>query len=189
MIVLRFIACAHTVAMLSNGEYFNPELNEQKDLDLFEGDIVLSEAQRRIINSGNITSYSAIEGGHWPDGIVPYIIVDSFNSKTWPDSKFKFFTKKERRMIKLALKYFKYSTCIKFVKKRKHHEFYVRIQNELVLNKETSKLEEKGCTATYGRDPTRDKGQPLIIFHITIILSKSVENFRYFFWVRTPKCR
>ena len=62
--------------MLSNGEF---ELKEQNDSGLFEGDIMLTEAQKRMIMSGDITSYSGIEGGQWPDGIIPYVIVRSVN--------------------------------------------------------------------------------------------------------------
>ena len=157
MIVLRFIACAHTVAMLSNGEYFNAELNE----GLFEGDIMLTEAQRRIIMSGgDITSYSAVEGGNWPDGIIPYVIVDSSNINKWPDLTIRPFTKKQLDLIKDAMKLFKYATCVKFVKKRKHHQLYIRIENRLTLNKNTSKLEEGGCFVEgAGRDPNKMNGQ------------------------------
>ena len=50
--VLRILVFANIVAMLSVGDDFDDVLNEQSDLGFFEGDIELTEAQRRIINSG-----------------------------------------------------------------------------------------------------------------------------------------
>ena len=146
--------------MLSNGEYFNPELNEQKDLDLFEGDIVLSEAQRRIINSGNITSYIAKEGGHWPNGIVPYKIIGSSNSANITDFKnrknsymFKDFTRRQLWLIKESIKRLNHATCLKFVERRMHHKHYIRIENRLELDQNSNEWIEKGCFAKTGFDP------------------------------------
>ena len=50
--ILRILVFANIVAMLSIGEDFDSVFNEQSDLGFFEGDIELTEAQRRIINSG-----------------------------------------------------------------------------------------------------------------------------------------
>ena len=50
--ILRILVFANIVAMLSVGDDFDDVLNEQSDLGFFEGDIELTEAQRRIINSG-----------------------------------------------------------------------------------------------------------------------------------------
>ena len=50
--ILRILVFANIVAMLSIGDDFDDVLNEQSDLGFFEGDIELTEAQKRIINSG-----------------------------------------------------------------------------------------------------------------------------------------
>ena len=51
--ILRFLVFANIVAKLSTGEDFGAVLSEQSDMGFFEqGDIELTEAQRRIINSG-----------------------------------------------------------------------------------------------------------------------------------------
>ena len=50
--VLRILVFANIVAMLSIGEDFDAVFHEQSDLGFFEGDIELTESQRRIINSG-----------------------------------------------------------------------------------------------------------------------------------------
>ena len=71
--ILRILVFANIVAMLSIGEDFDAVFHEQSDLGFFEGDIELTEAQKRIINSGDITSYSALEGGNWPNGVIPYM--------------------------------------------------------------------------------------------------------------------
>ena len=156
---LRFLVCANTVSMLSNGEYFDAEMNEKNDLELFEGDIYLTEDQRRMIMSGggDITSYSAQEGVHWPNGIVPYQIIDSSNSANISDFKnpensymFKDFTKQERGLIMEAIKRFHANTCLKFVERRRHHQYYIRIENRLQLDKNSLKWRERGPHATLG---------------------------------------
>ena len=51
--ILRFLVFANIVAKLSTGEDFDAVLSEQSDMGFFEqGDIELTEAQRRIINNG-----------------------------------------------------------------------------------------------------------------------------------------
>ena len=50
--IRKILVFANIVAMLSIGDNFDDVLNEQSDLGFFEGDIELTEAQRRIINSG-----------------------------------------------------------------------------------------------------------------------------------------
>ena len=159
-LILRFNVCVSAVVMLSNGEYFDADLNEQNDLGLFEGDIVLTEAQRRFIYSGNITSYSALEGGNWPNGIIPYKIIDSSNSANNSNLKFKDFTEKQRELILEAMEHFHDSTCLRFVEKRMHHQYYIYIVNKLRKLKNKERWIEGGCHAHLGRDPTRRlKGQ------------------------------
>ena len=157
-LILRFNVCVSAVVMLSNGEYFDADLNEQSDLGLFEGDIVLTEAQRRMIQNGNITSYSALEGGNWPNGIIPYKIIDSSNSANKSNFKFKDFTEKQRELIMEAMRRFHDSTCLRFIEKGIHDQYYIYIINQ--LQRIGTKWEEKGCKAVLGRDPLRRmKGQ------------------------------
>ena len=98
-------------------QYFNAELNEENNSGLFEGDIELTEAQKRIIMSGDISSYSAQEGGNWPQGIIPYKIIDSSNTAKTSNFKFKDFTEKQRELIMEAMRRFHDSTCLRFIEK------------------------------------------------------------------------
>ena len=43
---------------------------KENKLDLFEGDIMLTHEQRSSIFSA-VATHSALEGGNWPQGIVP----------------------------------------------------------------------------------------------------------------------
>ena len=75
-VLLRLILCARTVTVMSSygGNHDqNYDFSNFKEDDLFEGDIMLTSAQKEAIMSG-ISSYSALEGGQWPNGIVPYVI-------------------------------------------------------------------------------------------------------------------
>ena len=100
-------------------------------------------------------SYSAIEGGHWPDGIVPYVIVDSSNSKNKTDHNnpqnsfiFKDFDPRARKLILKAFEGFHASTCLRFVERKHYHQYYIRIVNTLRWDKTTLEWKEKkegGC--------------------------------------------
>ena len=168
--ISRFLVFANIVAKLSNGQYFDADLNEQHDL--FEGDIQLTEAQRRIINSGSgdITSYTALEGGNWPNGIIPYVIIDSSNSKNISDYNnpeksfvFKDFNATERQLIMESMERIQDTSCVRFVEKKMHHQYFINIGNRLQLNKTTNEWTDiRNCSATVGRDlTTKYKGQTL----------------------------
>ena len=165
--ILRILVFANIVAMLSIGEDFDAVFNEQSDLGFFEGDIELTEAQRRIINSGDITSYSALEGGNWPNGVIPYVIIDSSNTANKSDYNnpensflFKDFTNSQRELIMEAMKQLHDSTCIRFVPRRMHHQYYVKIVNQLRWDKTKSRWMNSGCNAKQGRILTlRNEGQ------------------------------
>ena len=168
--ISRFLVFANIVAMLSNGQYFNAVLNEQHDFGLFQGDIILTEAQRRIIMSGDITSYTAMEGGNWPNGIIPYVIIDSSNSKNISDYNnpeksfvFKDFNATERQLIMESMERIQDTSCIRFVEKKMHHQYFINIGNRLQLNKTTNEWTDiRNCSATVGRDlTTKYKGQTL----------------------------
>ena len=156
-LISRFLAYANIVAMFSNGESLNADSNVQNDLELFEGDILLTEAQRKIIKSGNLTSYSAIEGGHWPDGIIPYVIVDSSKFKNKTDHNnpeksfiFKDFVPDARKLILQAIERFHASTCLRFVERKYYHQYYIKIVNTLKWDKTTLKWREGGCSSWIG---------------------------------------
>ena len=168
--ISRFLVFANIVAKLSNGQYFDADLNEQHDL--FEGDIQLTEAQRRILNSGSgdITSYTALEGGNWPNGIIPYVIIDSSNSKNISDYNnpeksfvFKDFNATERQLIMESMERIQDTSCVRFVEKKMHHQYFINIGNRLQLNKTTNEWTDiRNCSATVGRDlTTKYKGQTL----------------------------
>ena len=168
--ISRFLVFANIVAMLSNGQYFNAVLNEQHDFGLFQGDIILTEAQRRIIMSGDITSYTAMEGGNWPNGIIPYVIIDSSNSKNISDYNnpeksfvFKDFNATERQLIMESMERIQDTSCVRFVEKKMHHQYFINIGNRLQLNKTTNEWTDiRNCSATVGRDlTTKYKGQTL----------------------------
>ena len=157
-LISRFLVYANIVVMLSNGEYFDAALNEQHDLGLFEGDIMLTEAQRRFIMSGDVTSYSGIEGGQWPDGIIPYEIVDSSNSvnKTDhnnPENSFIFadFDPRARQVILDAIERFHASTCLRFVERKYYHQYYIKIVDKRAQNKTTLQWDVMdGCYSWIG---------------------------------------
>ena len=165
---LRILVFANIVSMLSIGDDFDDVLNEQSDLGFFEGDIELTEAQKRIINSGEITSYSALEGGNWPNGIIPYVIIDSSNTANKTDYNhpeksfmFKDFNATQRQLIMESMERLHDTTCVRFVKRKMHHPYYINIANRLSLNKTTLEWYDPSvCSATIGRDQTqRYKGQ------------------------------
>ena len=165
--IIRILVFANIVSMLSIGDDFDDVLNEQSDLGFFEGDIELTEAQKRIINSGDITSYSALEGGNWPNGVIPYVIIDSSNTANKTDYNnpensflFKDFTNSQRELIMEAMKQLHDSTCVRFVPRRMHHQYYIRIVNQLRWDKTKSRWINSGCNANQGRLLTmRNDGQ------------------------------
>ena len=117
----------------------DPESNET----LFEGDIILSEEQKRILNGedAGITQHNTVKEtrwrGLWKDGRVPYII-----TKRDP---------KTHENIKKVMKFFEDETCIRFVP-RVSEKFYINIQDG------------SGCSATVGRwKYPEDGGQSLTI--------------------------
>ena len=94
----------------------NYDFSNFKEDDLFEGDIILTSAQKEAIMSG-ISSYSALEGGQWPEGKVPYLIT--------PETPYE---KEEMDAIREAIKMFEDHTCIKFVPRTTEHQHYINIR-------------------------------------------------------------
>ena len=115
---------------------------------LFQGDIILSEAQRRMIfgDGGGVTRHNAAKDkfgrGRWPNGRVPYYISSSF-SRQW------------KRDIERAMEIYKNKTCIEFVPVSKNsREHFVYIQ--------TGKATE--CSSALGREKYREENwQPLTL--------------------------
>ena len=143
---------------------------------LFDGDMMITKAQRRsIMSEGDVYSYSAMEGGRWPNGIIPYEIVDKTNSDNTTDYKFRDFTTKQRGMIMDAIRLFDNSTCVKFVEREMHHEYYTKIVNELEYNS-TTKIwtERRICSSGVGRTTNAKRGS---INHQSVQLASHCFDF------------
>ena len=147
-------------------------MKEEDDLVLFDGDMMLTKAQRRsIMSEDGVYSYSAIEGGRWPDGIIPYVIVSSTNSENSSNYRFREFNKTQLEKIMDGINAFNaLPTCLKFVERESHHEYYTKIVDELKLNSTTGFWEEKGCTSLIGRTPKAKHGS---ITHQSVNLEPS----------------
>ena len=91
-ISLRTMLTASVLTLLSCGRYSS----QRNELDLFEGDIILTNEQKQELfgGDGDITSYSAREGAKWPNGIIPYKIRSSDYSN------------RQKKNIKKAMKKF-----------------------------------------------------------------------------------
>ena len=87
--------------------------------DLFEGDMRLTEDQKRALDGGNdIVLHNADIDGHWPKNDnnlveIPYKLSHKF-------------TYRQRRAIYKAIEEYKKNTCIRFVPKS-GNDYYVRI--------------------------------------------------------------
>ena len=138
-ILLRLTLLASTVTTLPYEQYYDQRNELFNQLELFEGDIMLTNAQRQLIYSG-IQSYSAREGHHWPNGIIPYV----FGTKA-TGARFEY-TKQRKEKIKEAMRTFERNTCVKFVPKEKQHKYFINIRNKL----------RKKCSAHVGRCSTRE---------------------------------
>ena len=111
-----------------------------------------------------------MEGGNWPNGIIPYVIIDSSNSKNISDYNnpeksfmFKDFNATERQLIMESMERIQDTSCVRFVEKKMHHQYYINIGNRLQLNKTTNEWTDiRDCSATVGRDLTKKyEGQRL----------------------------
>ena len=117
---------------------------KENKLDLFEGDIMLTHEQRSSIFSA-VATHSALEGGNWPQGIVPYV----FNESPM------FFQSNREKVLK-AMDDFHKHTCIKFIP-RTREKHYINIGEH-----------NGGCTSFVGRvaNPEaypdwKNRGQPV----------------------------
>ena len=126
-------------------------MKEGDDLVLFDGDMMITKAQRRSIMS-DVALHSALEGGRWTDGIIPYEIVDSTNTENTSNYRFRDYDETQLKTIKAAINAFNaLPTCVKFVEREEHHEYYIEIINMLEYNSTAKIWEEGGCYAYLGR--------------------------------------
>lgn len=67
--------------------FFLPENAGLDDLDLFEGDMILTTEQRMAAEMGldvdNPFGRGSTEGRQWPGGLVPYVIDSELGSCWW----------------------------------------------------------------------------------------------------------
>ena len=88
--------------------------------ELFEGDMRLTEDQKRALDGGNdIVLHNADIDGHWPKNDnnlveIPYELSHKFTSR-------------QRRAINKAMNEYKKNTCIRFVPKSRNQDYHVRI--------------------------------------------------------------
>ncbi|XP_078370016.1 zinc metalloproteinase nas-4-like isoform X4 [Oculina patagonica] len=97
--------------------------------NLFEGDMILTAAQRMALQLG--TGRAAIKGKEWPKGVMVYSI----------DKKF---GKKGTKVIKQAIKEWEKMTCIRFKLRKKEKDYAYFFPGE-----------KKGCTSFVGRQGGR----------------------------------
>ena len=132
----RLLLFASTVTAWLNGQYYDERYEFFND-ELFEGDIILTDAQRQLIYYGyGIESYSASEGWQWPNATIPYEITQD-HSKYKDRSEY---TEDEKKQIEKAMKRIEQRTCVKFVPKTEDHKYYINIRNET-----------NGCSSHIGR--------------------------------------
>ena len=117
---------------------------KENKLDLFEGDIMLTHEQRSSIFSA-VATHSALEGGNWPQGIVPYVFKEN-----------PLFSQSNREKVLKAIDDFHKHTCIKFIP-RTTETHYINIGEH-----------NGGCTSFVGRvaNPEaypdwKNRGQPV----------------------------
>nr|QNH72396.1 toxin candidate TRINITY_DN13064_c0_g1_i1 [Ceriantheomorphe brasiliensis] len=82
----------------------------------FEGDMILTSYQRRMIENNDMNKRGAIIGHRWPGGVVPYTFHRSF-----------FFDEQGKNVIRGAMKEWSDNTCVKF-KKRSDERGYIQFQ-------------------------------------------------------------
>ena len=117
---------------------------KENKLDLFEGDIMLTHEQQSSIFSA-VATHSALEGGNWPQGIVPYVFKEN-----------PLFSQSNREKVLKAMDDFHKHTCIKFIP-RTTETHYINIGEH-----------NGGCTSFVGRvaNPEaypdwKNRGQPV----------------------------
>ena len=117
---------------------------KENELDLLERDIMLTHEQRSSIFSA-VATHSALEGGNWPQGIVPYVFKEN-----------PLFSQSNREKVLKAIDDFHKHTCIKFIP-RTTETHYINIGEH-----------NGGCTSFVGRvaNPEaypdwKNRGQPV----------------------------
>ena len=87
---------------------------------LFQGDIILSEAQWKMLygDGGDVTTHNAYTHGRWPTGRIPYYISSRFSNERRGDIERAMQTYREKK-----------KTCIDFVpvpKNSREHHVYIK---------------------------------------------------------------
>nr|QNH72389.1 toxin candidate TRINITY_DN29126_c0_g3_i1 [Pachycerianthus borealis] len=85
---------------------------DPEDGEHFEGDIILTANQRRMIQSGDKNNRAAIIGYRWPNGVVPYRFHRSISR-----------SRKAKKVIFGAMKEWSDTTCITFKRRRREKGF------------------------------------------------------------------
>ena len=143
---------SHKRLILYYVEFLATEINRSNNLVLFDRDIMLTKAQRRSVLIDDGSYYSVFEGGRWTDGIIPYEIVDSTNTENTPNHRFRDYNEKQLEVIMAGINTFNaLPTCVKFVEREAHHEYYTQIMNKLVYNSTSGIWEDGGCSSGLGR--------------------------------------
>ena len=107
-------------------------------------------------------SHNARRNGQWMlygKGVIPYVISGTF-------------TREQKLAIRIAMKEYQDKTCIRFVKKRRKHKYFVDIINNKKAGKDREKsgncMHKRGCWSSVGyveqdcnNDPTKHTGQKL----------------------------
>lgn len=110
--------------MLSTGRYYSKE-------NLFEGDIMLTKEQQFSIFHGT-TLFSAIEGGNWPDGIIPYVF-----ARGYPNSM--------RKKVLKGMKAFLRPTCIQFKPRTTSDKYYIYIEDDGTCSSYVGRIIDECC--------------------------------------------
>ena len=95
---------------MSKGQYFHNDVN-----DLYEGDILLTKDQYLSIVSGT-PLWSAVDGGNWPNAIVPYVLTNLFSR-----------SRRRKDKVLKAMDDFHKHTCIRFRPKTERDKYYLNI--------------------------------------------------------------
>ena len=107
------------VRLHGNGDHETTEPASSSNKNLFQGDIMLTEDQRRRIlgeEDDGPPFKNAQEDSHWPDGIIPYEISGG-------NSEF-------RKLILDGIKAFNDNTCLKFMPRKRNDTHYIKVRGD-----------------------------------------------------------
>ena len=108
------ILLSRLILILISGSAVRNEENE----NLFQGDIMLTNNQRQNLFNFGVKQHSAVEGGIWNHGIIPYEINANY-------------TTKDRNKILRAMDTFHKNTCIRFIPRRPNEKYYINLRPDV----------------------------------------------------------